>query len=257
MREAGLSVCLILFALSELLHGQTVHLGINYSLNSTYLLNKSVSFTPDDTSYAYTGGRGGGFGGTFYFDDGGMYHHRLYGIRVETNLIMHGQVLKIFPGKGPADMDSFYSYKTSLRYTDIPLLFVFCPSHHQGFTLELGPQISFFRGGMINAEETRIQDVSKIQIPDFQKEVYRKTSYSVLLGLGLFYNVSERLAFTASLRTGIGLMDLRIKQAGEIFYHPTRRFWWGLNLQGAYKINKYYAKRNRGSDYYLRKMRRD
>lgn len=239
------------------IRSQTVHLGLNYSLNASYLFHKSVSFTPDDTSYAYTGGRGGGFTGTFYFDDGGMYHHRIYGIRIETNFLMHGQVLKVYPGKGPADIDSFFSYKTSLRYTDVPLLFVFCPSHHQGFLLELGPQISLFRGGSVHPGEIRLKDMSKVSIPMFQPNAYRKTTYSVILGLGLFYNVSEKLAFSASLRSGIGISDARVRLQGEMQYSPTRRFWWGLNVQGVYKFNKYYAKRNKGAEFYLRKMRKD
>jgi hypothetical protein len=256
MKRQGRLWLYVFLILPVLSIGQTVHLGLNYSINSTYLLNKSMSFTADDTSYVYTGGRGGGFSGSFYFDDGGMYHQRLYGIRIESNFIRHGQVLKIFPGKGPADPDSFYSYKTSLQFTDIPLLFVLCPSHHQGFTLELGPQISFLRGGMVNLKETTVRDPAKVLVPQFNQANYRKITYSIVFGLGLFYNVTERLAFTASFRSGIGFSDTRQRQPTDFQYFPTRRFWWGLNLQGVYKFNRYYARKNRGSDYYLRKMRK-
>jgi hypothetical protein len=256
MRSAGTLVLFFGLFGANILLSQTVHLGLNYAINSTYLLTGSASFTSSDTAYAYTGGRGGGFSGTLYFDDGGMYHKRIYGIKLETNFMLHAQVLKIYPGDGPADIDSFYAYKTSLKYTDIPLMFVFCPSHHQGFTLEIGPQISFFRGGNLREREITVRDPSKVSIPVYSNAIYRKQTFSALLGLGLMYNVTENLTFCATFRTGIGLGDLGKQIVSGSIHQPVRRFWWGLNLQGAYKINKYYAKRNRGSAYYLRKMRR-
>src|SRR5690606_29791795 len=111
---------------------QTFQAGGGLSGFASYLFRETISFSPSDTQYVFSGGYGGGLMAAFYFDHGGYYHRRIYGIKAEANYATHNQSVKIYPGPGPAHRDSFYMYQTRLRFIDVPLMFSFCPTHHNG-----------------------------------------------------------------------------------------------------------------------------
>lgn len=226
---------------------QTIHLGANYSINSTYLLNKNVTFSGDDSTYIHSVGQGVGLSGAFYFAHGGYYHSRIYGIKTELNLSSHNQNYKVYPGIGLAKPDSFYSFKTSLRYTDIPVLFSFCPNHHQGLVFELGPQISILRKTIISAEDSKPSSSNYEKfIPPEDIKNYNKVMYSAILGMGLFYNVTEKFAVAGVFRIAAGLSDVMKRNPSDMKYSPSNRFAFGLNVQAFYKFNSYFAKKNKG-----------
>lgn len=249
------SACLF-FLLVEQTASQTIHIGGDYSILATYLLNKNVTFNGDDSIYKHTIGQSAGITGAFYFHHGGYYHERIYGIKSGIAFSSQNQIFKVFPGQGLPNANVFYSFKTQLKYLDIPLLFSFCPNHHQGFVFELGPQLSFLQDAKNIAREYSPEKADYSgSIPLSSKSQYNDMVVSGLLGLGLFYNVSEKVALAGVFRIIAGLTDAMKNPAGLSDYAPTRKFAWGLNVQAYYKFNSYFARKNMGSDYYIKKMK--
>jgi hypothetical protein len=231
---------------------QTYHLGLNGAYFTSFLFNKAISTTAADTEYVLTGGSSFGITSAFYFDFGGYYHRKIYGVKLEAIFANHNQNMRIFPGEGQADPNVFFVYKTKLNFIDFPLLFSFCPTHHQGVTFEIGPQLSFLQSISIKQQES---SVVSPQIPNLSKSDFQNISFSGVLGLGIFYSFTENIALSTTLRGGYGFTDLRRRTNFNTVYYPTYRFWTGINLQLLYKINKYDSNRNRGYKYYLKHSR--
>jgi hypothetical protein len=128
-------------------------LGGNVSYFASQLLSNTMRYDGGDSTYVFTGGKSAGLIAALYFDKGGYYSKKVYGIKLETNFCQVDQSYKFFPGQGIIDPDVFYRYRIKLSYIDIPLLFTMCPTHHQGLTFEVGPQISFLNKAKAVLEE--------------------------------------------------------------------------------------------------------
>jgi len=231
--------------------GQTVHLGGNINGSLCYLFNKAIKFVGDDSIYVLSTGYGAGVSGAFYFDYGGYYYRKIYGIKAEVNTSRHTQTYKVFTGPGAVNPNRYYKYKTRLSFIDIPLMFNFCPTHHQGFTVECGPQISF----LTNADVKPMQSpVIPTSYPVLTKGDFRQTTFSAVLGAGLFYSFTERFALVGTFRVGYTFTDLTRRQEGISPYNPTTRFYGGAFIQAVYKINKYASSKNRGYKYYMKRI---
>jgi len=234
-------------------HAQTFHVGVNVSYGINYLLNKNIPFEGQDTVYVFSKGSGLGIQGAYYFDFGGYYYRKMFGIKTEVNWANVNQSYKVFPGSGPANPNTFYQYEAKLKYIDVPLMFTFCPTHHQGFTLDVGPQISFLQSARVIPEESRIQNPL---YPNLDKGDFQNITYSAVLGMGCFYNFTESFALQGSFRFGYGFSDLTKATSQIPQYQPTHRAWFGSSLQAIYKFNKYTSSRNRGYKYYAKRLRK-
>ena len=135
------------------LNAQMYQLGGNVSYFASQLLSNTMRYDGGDSTYIFTGGKSAGLVVARYFDKGGYYSKKVYGIKLETNFCQVDQSYKFFPGQGIIDPDVFYRYRIKLSYFDIPLLFTMCPTHHQGLTFEVGPQISFLNKAKAVLEE--------------------------------------------------------------------------------------------------------
>lgn len=248
-----LHVILIITAFCASSMAQTVHIGVNGAYGINYLLNNKIDFEGEDTVYVFSTGSSVGLSGAFYFDFGGYYYRKLYGVKTELNLSTVRQAYKVFPGNGPANPNLFYQYKARLSYLDVPLLFNFCPSHHQGFTLDVGPQVSFLRNAQMVPEESR---VSNPLYPNIDKDDFRKAIFSAVLGIGCFYNFTETFALVGTFRMGYSFSDLMTNADRIQNYSPTRRTWAHGTLSAVYKFNKYYSDRNRGAKYYVKRLKK-
>jgi hypothetical protein len=200
-----------------------------------------------------TGGYGAGLTGAFYFDYGGYYYRKIYGIKAEVNYSRHSQTYQVFANEGPVSPDIFYKYKARLSFIDVPVMFNFCPTHHQGFTVECGPQVSFLQSANIRSGESTIINPD---YPSIKKSDFRPVTFSAVLGGGCFYSFTERFALVATLRTGYTFTDLARSTEGINKFLPTTRFWAGAYIQAVYKINKYGSNKNRGYQYYLKRMKK-
>ncbi len=243
---------MILFVLNSS-KAQTFHVGVNSAYSASFLFNKSISTAAADTEYVFTGSSSFGITSAFYFDFGGYYHRKIYGIKLETLFANHNQNMRVFPGEGAPDPNVFYKYKIKLNFIDVPLLFTLCSTHHQGVAFEIGPQISFLQNVNVKLSESR---VDKPPIPILTKSNFQNVSFSGVIGLGIFYSFSEKLALSTTIRGGYGFSDLTRNINLNQKYFPTHRFWTGINVQFLYKFNKYNSKRNKGYKYYLKHSRR-
>ena len=248
-----LILLLLIFNVLNSSKAQTFHVGVNSAYSASFLFNKSISTAATDTEYVFTGSPSFGITSAFYFDFGGYYHRKIYGIKLEAVFAKHNQNIRVFPGDGASDPNIFYMYKIKLNLIDIPLLFTLCSTHHQGVAFEIGPQVSFLQNVNVKLSESR---VDKPPIPVLTKSNFQNVSFSGVIGLGLFYSFSEKLALSTTIRGGYGFSDLTRNLNVTQKYFPTHRFWTGINVQFVYKINKYDTKRNRGYKYYLKHSRR-
>ena len=244
---------LLIFFVLNSSKAQTFHLGVNSAYSASFLFNNSISTAAADTEYVFTGSPSFGITSSFYFDFGGYYHRKIYGIKLEAVFAKHNQNIRVFPGDGAPDPNVFYKYKVKLNLIDIPLLFTLCSTHHQGVAFEIGPQISFLQNVNVKLLESR---VDKPAIPILTKSNFQNVSFSGVIGLGIFYSFSEKLALSSTIRGGYGFSDLTRNTNGDKKYFPTHRFWTGINIQFLYKFNKYDSKRNKGYKYYLKHSRR-
>jgi hypothetical protein len=231
------------------LKAQTFHYGSSSAFFSSFLFNDEVRFAPADTEYVFSYGFAQGIMGAFYFDQGGYYSRKILGFKTEINFSRHNQIIKIYPTEDKPNTDRFYSYRTRLSFIDIPLMFSFCPSHHQGLTLELGPMLSFLQSASVKPLESIVLNP---QIPMLSKSDFNPVSLSGVLGIGIFYSFTEKFALCATFRGAYGFGDIRKPPASTLSYNPTTRFFWGIAAQAVFKFNQYDTKRNKGYKYYLK-----
>jgi hypothetical protein len=232
---------------------QTFHLGGNASYFASQLFSKTMKYGGGDSTYVFSGGYGGGFTGAFYFDHGGYYSRKIYGVKLEVNYSRVNQSYRFFPGQGIIDPEVFYKYRLRMAYLDVPLMFTLCPTHHQGLTVEAGPLISFLQSANSIAEESRN---TSPMVPVVTKDYFKPTTFSVVAGAGLFYSLSETIAITATFRAMYGLSSLIRSGTASTSASPERRVSLGISAQLVYKINKYDAKKNRGYKYYMKRVKR-
>jgi hypothetical protein len=245
---------LLFFVLNSfLLSGQTFHLGGNVSYFASQLLSKTMAYGGGDSTYVFSGGYGGGFTGAFYVDHGGYYSRKIYGVKAEMNYTRVNQSYRFFPGQGIIDPDVYYKYRLRMSYIDVPVMFTFCPTHHQGLTVEAGPQISFLQSVNTIAEESRN---AQPFVPTVNKQFFNPVSYGFVAGAGIFYSLSETFAITGTFRAMYGLSNLNRTGTASTSATPDRRVSLGISAQAVYKINKYDAKKNRGYKYYLKRARK-
>ncbi len=230
---------------------QTYHFGGGFTYMNHFMFNKHVKFEGNDSTYVFSSSWGGGIMAAAYFDPGAYYFRKLYGVKAELQFSQSVQSYKVYPGNGLADAGTFYKFRTQANYLDVPVMFNFCNSHHQGFTVDVGPQISFLQNVRVKAEESTI---GERQIPELTKEDFKPVIFSGVIGAGCFYNFSESFAMIGTFRVGCSFSDIRIRREGVENYLPTRRFWAGACVMGIYKFSKYYSKRNRGYQYYKRQL---
>lgn len=211
-----------------------------------------MSYGGGDSSYVFSGGFGLGGCASIFFDRGGYYSRKIYGIRLEGIYSRHNQSFKIFPGEGKIDPDVFYTYRLKMSYIDVPVLFTLCPTHHQGLTVEAGPQISFFQ----NARSTVVEEKNTIgNAPTTSKDFFKPISFSVIGGVGIYYSFTETFALTGTVRATYGVTRLTNSGILETSVSPANRLTLGVFAQAVYKINKYDAKKNRGYKYYMKRIR--
>jgi len=240
---------IVLILIASLLKAQTYHYGTSSAFFSTFLFNNNVRFAPADTEYVFSYGFAQGIMGAFYFDYGGYYSRKIYGLKSEINFSRHNQMIRVYPTEDKPNSERFYTYKTRLSFIDVPLLFSFCPSHHQGLTLELGPMVSFLQSANVKPLESSVLNP---QIPSLSKSDFNPVSLSGVLGIGIFYSFTEKFALCATFRGAYGFGDIRRAPLNNAAYNPTTRFFWGIAAQAVFKINQYDTKRNKGYKYYLK-----
>jgi len=232
------------------LSAQMYQLGGNVSYFASQLLSNTMRYDGGDSTYIFTGGKSAGLVVARYFDKGGYYSKKVYGIKLETNFCQVDQSYKFFPGQGIIDPDVFYRYRIKLSYFDIPLLFTMCPTHHQGLTFEVGPQISFLNKAKAVLEEYK--NTSPI-IPVVNTHTFNPITFGIVAGAGLYYSFTENFALTTTFRALYGVSSLIKSGYSSTSISPDRRLSLGITAQFVYKINKYDAQKNRGYKYYARK----
>lgn len=229
---------------------QMYQLGGNVSYFASQLLSNTMHYDGGDSTYVFTGGKSAGLEAAIYFDKGGYYHKKVYGIKLETNYCQVDQSYKFFPGQGIIDPNVFYRYRIKLSYIDIPLMFTMCPTHHQGLTFEVGPQISFLNKASAVLEEYK--NTSPI-IPVVNAQTFNPTTFSIVAGAGLYYSFTETFALTTTFRALYGVSSLIQSGRSSTSISPDKRLSLGISAQFVYKINKYDAQKNRGYKYYARR----
>jgi hypothetical protein len=234
------------------LSAQTYQFGGNESYFASQLLSSTMKYDGGDSTYVFSGGFSGGITGAFFFDHGGYYSRKIYGIRMEVNYSRLNQSYRFFPGQGIIDPEVFYKYRLRLSYIDVPLMFTFCPTHHQGLTVEAGPQISFLQSANAIAQESRNTEPL---VPTIDRQNFKPTSFSFVAGAGIFYSLSETFAISGTFRAMYGLSSLIKSGTISTSATPDRRLTLGITAQAIMKINKYDAKKNRGYKYYLKRAR--
>ncbi len=232
------------------LSAQMYQLGGNVSYFASQLLSNTMRYDGGDSTYIFTGGKSAGLVVARYFDKGGYYSKKVYGIKLETNFCHVDQSYKFFPGQGIIDPDVFYRYRIKLSYFDIPLLFTICPTHHQGLTFEVGPQISFLNKAKAVLEEYK--NTSPI-IPVVNTHTFNPITFGIVAGAGLYYSFTENFALTTTFRALYGVSSLIKSGYSSTSISPDRRLSLGITAQFVYKINKYDAQKNRGYKYYARR----
>lgn len=231
-------------------NAQMYQLGGNVSYFASQLLSKTMRYDGGDSTYVFTGGKSAGLTAALYFDKGGYYSKKVYGIKLESNFCQVDQSYKFFPGQGIIDPNVFYRYRIKLSYIDIPLMFTMCPTHHQGLTFEVGPQISFLNKASAVLEEYK--NTSPV-IPVVNTHTFNPTTFSIVAGAGLYYSFTETFALTTTFRALYGVSSLIKSGHSSTSISPDKRVSLGITAQLVYKINKYDAQKNRGYKYYARK----
>jgi hypothetical protein len=247
--------CLLIFLLQQTaVHAQTFQFGLNANYNASQFLTPTVKYSGTDSSYVLSGGYG--FGGSFsiYFDHGGYYSRKIYGIRLEGMYSKVNQSYKIFPGEGAIDPEVYYQYRLRTSFIDVPVLFTFCPTHHQGLTVEAGPMISFLQSVNTITEEARN---TVPFVPATSRDFFNPVSLSFVGGAGIYYSFTESFALTGTLRASYSLTGINKKEIKSISVTPRRRLGLGIFVQAVYKINKYDAKKNKGYKYYMKRIHKN
>lgn len=242
---------LLLLLIAIFAKAQTYHFGGGFTYMNHFMFNNHIKFEGNDSTYVFSSSWGGGIMAAAYFDPGAYYFRKLYGVKAELQFSQSVQSYKVYPGNGLAHAGTYYKFRTQANYLDVPVMFNFCNSHHQGFTVDVGPQISFLQNVRVKAEETTVGDR---QLPHITKQDFKPIIFSGVLGAGCFYNFSETFAMIGTFRVGCSFSDIRVRRESVENYSPTRRFWAGACVMGIYKIPKYYSKRNRGYQYYKRQL---
>lgn len=233
------------------LYSQTFQFGVNGNYLASQFFTPTMSYSASDSSYILSGGYGFGLSAAVFFDHGGYYHRKIYGIRLEGIYSRQNQSYRIFPGQGTIDPDIFYRYRLKTSYVDLPVLFAFCPTHHQGMTVEAGPQISF-----LNKVSTVIEEERNTQavVPTVSKDFFRPVTFSVIGGVGIFYSFTESFALTGTIRATYSISDITRPSINRTSVSPDHKLTLGVFAQAIYKINKYDAKKNRGYKYYMKRI---
>jgi hypothetical protein len=234
---------LFLLTLSQLVLAQTYHLGVSGGVNSTYFLNRDITYGASDTDYVITAGYQFSAFSSVFFDNGGYYSKRLYGIKAGIEYAFHNQTFDVFnPSLGPGIPREFYRYKLKLTFIDFPLLFNCASSHHQGFYGEIGPVLSFQQSQSYQMIENK---TTENITPDLSKYEFEAITLNLVLGLGIMVNQTEKLAFFGSLRFGHSLFPNALQISGPRSTVSHYRAWGGIIFGGVYKINKYDAKKRK------------
>ena len=134
---------MVFVLLANLALGQTYHFGGGFTYMNHFMFNKNIKFEGNDSTYVFSSSWGGGIMAAAYFDPGAYYFRKLYGVKAELQFSQSVQSYKVYPGKGLANAGSFYKFRTQANYLDVPVLFNFCNSYHQGFTVDGWPAIFF------------------------------------------------------------------------------------------------------------------
>lgn len=244
---------ILVFSLFNGLNAQTFQFGVNGCYNASQFFSPTIKYSGVDSSYVLTGGYGFGLSAALFFDHGGYYHRRIYGIRLEGIYNRANQSYKFFPGEGSIDPDVFYQYRLQMSYIDIPLLFTLAPTHHQGLTVEVGPQISFLQSVSTKPEESRNTEPL---IPFTTQDFFKPVNLSIVAGTGIFVSFTEAFALIGTIRAGYSLTKLTQSGVTNISVTPRSRLSLGVNVQAIYKINKYDAKKNKGYKYYMKRIKK-
>jgi len=238
------AIILFLFLIGKHATAQGFSFGVNASYGNTTIYNSALEWASRDTIQYFTWAPQFGISGAYIFKSMEYYHKRLYGFRFNLNYSTHAQERENFFPDENNQVRLGNRQRTVLRYLDIPVMFTFSRSHNQGLYLEVGPQISI----LMEAQNKFISGDGTIESMD--KSWFAKTTFCGILGIGTFYNLSERIAFNAGFRGGYCFQNISVLNEPRLLDTPTRRFWLGINAALYFKINKYAAKRNRGLDRY-------
>jgi hypothetical protein len=236
-----------------LLCAQTFQFGLLGNYHASQFLTPTVKYSGKDSSYVLSNGFGFGASATIYFDHGGYYHRKIYGIRLEGMYSRANQSYKFFPGEGAIDPDVYYQYRLRTSFIDIPVLFTFCPTHHQGLTVEAGPMLSFLQS--VNTITEDVRNTSAV-VPLTQKGFFNPMSLSFVGGAGIHYSFTESFALTATMRATYSLTSISKEKIKSISVTPDKRLGLGVFVQAMYRINKYDAKKNRGYKYYMKRIKK-
>lgn len=225
------------------LSAQTFHFGGGASVANTFLLNSDISNGAVDTNYVLSAGYGFQAFAGIYFDNGGYYSKRLFGIKTGVEYAVNSQSYDAFrPYAGPGIPREFYRYRVTINYLEFPLLFNTVSSHHQGFYGEIGPSLGIQQGQFLNLLESNVTDGSQ---PSISNLTFKRLSLNAIMGLGIYINQTESFGFFGSFRFGYSLFPDALQFDGvktSVAYH---RAWLGINFGASYKINKYDAKKRK------------
>ncbi len=190
MKKIFLSAALVAALFSA--NAQGLEVGVNAGLYTTWLMNKNVFDQDEILNPSFSGGPTWGFVGSFYFS-------KTIGVSAELNF---ATVRQNYSGEYSANHT--YEAKTTLKYTQIPLLFKM--QSEGGFYFEVGPQFSIL--GKATEDYTDDQNSNNDYTDLDVKQGFTNGPVSIVFGFGGRFNLSDHLALTAGLRLAGSLSDI-------------------------------------------------
>lgn len=220
MKKIFLSAALVVAFFST--NAQGLEVGVNAGLYTTWLMNKNVFDQDEILNPDFSGGPSWGFVGTFYFS-------KTIGVSAELNFATVRQNYS-----GEYGVNQTYEAKTTLKYTQIPVLFKL--QSQGGFYFEIGPQFAFL--GKATEDYTDDQnsdnDYSDLDV----KQGFTEAPISLVFGFGGKFDLNEHLALTAGLRLAGSLSDITNEysqqEAADIIAASTVGEFGDLGITDAY-----------------------
>lgn len=239
---------------------QSFEVGLNGSINNTWLLNKNVSDQNDELNPSFTIAGAAGITATYYFNE-------KVGLGIEANSAAYNQK---YSGDDNAAVlfrtgtTGTFDAKTKLRYTEIPLLLKL--KSEGGFYFEVGPMFSFLGKATETASTTPGHNSNYTDTR--VKTGFNSSLLSGVFGFGGRFDASDNIVITAGLRfsasfndatkkfteaeivanllnpnaasyfgsSGITNVYAHTKQTGDYKYEKTTAVRGGIQISVIYKI---------------------
>lgn len=220
MKKIFLSAALVVALFGA--NAQGLEVGVNAGLYTTWLMNKNVFDQDEILNPSFSGGPAFGFVGSFYFS-------KTIGVSAELNFATVRQNYS-----GEYSPNNTYESKTTLKYTQIPLLFKL--QSEGGFYFEVGPQFSFL--GKATEDYTDDQNSDNDYTDLDVKQGFTEAPISFVFGFGGKFDLSDHLALTAGLRLAGSLSDITQEytqqEAADIVLNSDKGEFGALGITDAY-----------------------